>query len=79
MSKDFENVLEQVNQLTRSEQLELIASIARLLSENEPDVLPAHIIQENNRRLAAYDAGKTEGIPYKEALSYVREQINGNK
>ncbi|MCO6475634.1 MAG: addiction module protein [Phaeodactylibacter sp.] len=79
MSKDFENILEQVHQLTRSEQLALIASIARMLSDDEPDVLPEYIVQENNRRLAAYDAGKTKGIPYKEALNSVREQISRNK
>ena len=41
MSKDFENILEQVHQLTRSEQLALIASIARMFSDDEPDVLDA--------------------------------------
>lgn len=76
MSENFENVLEQVHRLTRSEQLALIASIAQLMSEDERDELPEYVVQENRRRLAAYDAGETEGIPYKEAMSYVREEIN---
>lgn len=76
MSKDFENVLQQVHQLTRSEQLALIASIAQMIGEDEPNLIPEYAVQENSRRLAAYDAGKTEGIPYKKAMNYVREQIN---
>ncbi|MBK9492909.1 MAG: addiction module protein [Haliscomenobacter sp.] len=77
MSKNFENALEQVQQLTRWEQLALIASIAQLIGEDEPDIFPEYVIQENRRRLAAYDAGETQGIPYQEALAYVREQISG--
>ena len=76
MSANFENVLQQVHQLTRSEQLALIASIAQMIGEDEPGLIPEYAIQENHRRLAAYDAGETEGIPYKKAISYVREQIN---
>jgi putative addiction module component (TIGR02574 family) len=37
MSKNFENVLEQVHQLTRSEQLALISSLAQMLGEDEMD------------------------------------------
>jgi len=63
MSKNFEQVIEQVHQLTRSEQLALIESIARMLSKDEPDdMLPESVIQENQRRLAAYDAGETKSI-----------------
>lgn len=79
MSKTFENVLEQVHQLSRSEQLALIASIAELIGEDEPDIFPEEVLRENRRRLAAYDAGETVGIPYQDALAYVREQINGHR
>ena len=54
----------------------LIASIAQMIGEDEPGLIPEYAVQENHRRLAAYDAGETEGIPYKKAISYVREQIN---
>ena len=76
MSKNFENVLEQVQHLTRSEQLALIASIAQIIGEHESDIFPEYVIQENHRRLAAYDAGETQGIPYQDALAYVRKQIS---
>ncbi|MDZ4679477.1 MAG: hypothetical protein SH848_10900 [Saprospiraceae bacterium] len=79
MSKNFENVLEQVHHLTRREQLALIASIAQITGEDEPDVFPEYVIQENRRRLAAYDAEETQGIPYEEALAYVREQISEHR
>lgn len=74
MSKTFENVLEQVYQLSRGEQLALIASIAQIIVEDEQDVFPEHIVEENRRRLAKYDAGDTTGIPYQDALAYVRER-----
>lgn len=73
MSKHFENVLEQVQHLTRSEQLALIASIAQIIGEDEMDIFPEYVIQENHRRLAAYDAGETQGIPYQDAMAYIRE------
>lgn len=76
MSHNFENVLEQVHQLTRSEQLELISTIAQILGEDETDELPEQVIAENRRRLSAYDAGETKGIPYKEAMRYVRTQMS---
>ena len=76
MSKNFENVLEQVQHLTRSEQLALIASIAQIIGEHESDTFPEYVIQENRRRLAAYDAGETQGVPYQDALAYVRQQIS---
>ena len=56
MSKNFETILEQVHHLSQWEQLALIASIAQIVGENEPDILPAHIIEENRRRLAAFEA-----------------------
>lgn len=80
MSKNLEQVIEQVHQLTRSEQLALIESIARMLSKDEPDdMLPESVIQENQHRLAAYDAGETKGIPYQEAMRYIREQSGGSR
>jgi hypothetical protein len=79
MSKNFETVLEQVHHLTRWEQLALIASIAQMIGEDEPDVFPNYVIEENLRRLATFDAGETQGIPYQDAMSYVREQINARK
>lgn len=79
MSKTFENVLEQVHQLSRGEQLALIASIAQIIGEDEPDDFPEYVIQENRRRLAAYDAGETIGVPYQDAIAYVREQLNGRR
>lgn len=79
MSENFENVLEQVHRLTRSEQLALIASIANMIGEDEPNMIPEYIIQENRRRLAAYDAGNSKGIPHQEAMSYVREKINARR
>ena len=79
MSKNFETVLEQVHHLSRWEQLALIASIAQLIGEDEPDHFPDHVIEENRRRLAAFDAGETKGIPYQDAINHVREQINARK
>ena len=79
MSKNFEEVLTQVHQLTRWEQLALIASIAQMIGDDESENLPEYVIQENQRRLAVYDAGEIQGIPYKEAMDYVREQINGRR
>lgn len=79
MSKNFENVLEQVHHLTRVEQLALIASIAQMIGEDEGDVFPEYVIQENRRRLAAYDARETQGIQYEDALAYVREQIGARR
>lgn len=76
MSHNFENVLKQVHQLTRLEQLALISAIAQILGEDETDALPKKFIAENRRRLSAYDAGKTKGIPYKEAMSCVRTQMS---
>lgn len=75
MSKNFESVLEQVNQLTRYEQLALIASIAQMIGEDESDIFPEYVIKENRRRLAAYDAGEIKAISYKDAMSYVRDQL----
>ena len=79
MSHNFNQVMEQVHRLTRSEQLALIESIARMLVDDELDVLPESVIQENQRRLAAYDAGESKGIPYQEAMRSVREQMGGIK
>jgi len=76
MSKNFENVLEQAQQLNRAEQLALISSIALMLSEDESDMIPEYVMEENRRRLADYDAGKTEGIFYKDAMQQVRDQLN---
>ncbi|MEN0006530.1 MAG: addiction module protein [Bacteroidota bacterium] len=77
MSKNFENVFQQAQELTRSEQLALIASIAQLIGEE--DGVPEYAIRENNRRLQAYDAGEVEGIPYKEALDFVRKQMDAHR
>jgi hypothetical protein len=60
MSKNFETILEQVHHLSRWEQLALIASIAQIIGEDEPDILLAHIIEENRRRLAAFEARETQ-------------------
>jgi hypothetical protein len=56
MSKKVQTILEQLRQLSRHEQLSLIASIAQLISEDEPYHFTDHIIEENRRRLAAFDA-----------------------
>jgi hypothetical protein len=48
MSKNFETILEQVHYLSRWEQLALIASIAQIIGEDEPDILLPHIIEEKN-------------------------------
>ncbi len=53
----------------------LIESIARLLGEDEQEMIPEEVIEENRRRLAAYDASETEGIPYQEAMNQVRERL----
>jgi hypothetical protein len=79
MSHHFENVLEQVHQLSRFEQLKLISTIAKILVAEETEGLPKYIIDENRRRLAAYDAKETKGIPYKEAMSYVRTEVNESR
>jgi hypothetical protein len=79
MSKNFQNILEQIRRLPRREQLALIASIAQLISEDEADHFPDHVIEENRRRLATFDAGETKGIPYRDAMNYVREQINARR
>lgn len=78
MSKHFENILEQVYQLSRSEQLALIESIAHMLNETEEFSIPASVQEENRRRLNNYDRGETKGIPFKDALNYVREKIKGS-
>lgn len=75
MSKNFKNILEQVQTLNKAEQLALISSIALMLSEEATSTIPETVIAENRRRLAAYDAGKAKGIPRQEAMLYVREQI----
>ncbi len=72
-------VLEQVHQLTRSEQLALIASIAQMIGDDEQSIFPDEVIRENNRRLAAYDTGQTQGIPYQEAMREIRNRVNPNK
>ncbi|MEM8527624.1 MAG: addiction module protein [Bacteroidota bacterium] len=75
MSNNFENVLEQVQMLNRFEQLQLISTIAQGLTNEEPKELPRYVIQENRRRLADYDAGVTQAIPYKKAMRSIRDQI----
>jgi hypothetical protein len=76
MSKHFEDVLEQVYRLTRSEQLALIALIAETIREDEfDDLVPDSVLLENRRRLAAYDAGDAPAIPYEEAKRLLRERI----
>jgi hypothetical protein len=75
MSKNFQTILEQIRHLSRREQLALIAYIAKLINEDEPD----HVIEENRRRLAAFDAEETKGIHYQDAMNYVREQINARR
>jgi len=75
MSNNFENVLEQVQMLNRFEQLQLISAIVQGLTNEEPKELPRYVIQENRRRLADYDAGVTQAIPYKEAMHSIRDQI----
>jgi hypothetical protein len=79
MSKNFQTILEQIRHLSRREQLALIASIAQLIGEDEPDHFPDYVIEENRRRLATFDAGETKGIPYRDAMNYVREQINARR
>ena len=54
--------------------------LAYLYNLDDEDIgeIPAYVIEENRRRLAKFDAGQSKGIPYKEALSYVRSQIKAS-
>ena len=79
MSEQFEHVLQQVHRLNRAEQLALIELIALLLGEDEQEKIPEEVIEENRRRLAAYDLGETEGIPCQEAMNQVRERLKVKK
>lgn len=71
MSRNFETILEQVRQLPREEQLALAAWI-----ENEESLeIPSQVINEGRRRLADYDAGKSQPIPYKQAMEEIRQEL----
>ncbi|MEZ4991913.1 MAG: addiction module protein [Saprospiraceae bacterium] len=71
MSKNFETILEKVRQLSREEQLALAAWI----ESGEELEIPTQVIEEGRRRLAAYDAGKSEPIPYKQAMEEIRREL----
>lgn len=71
MSKDFETILELVRQLSREEQLALVAWI-RKKGESE---IPPQIIEEGRRRLSAFDARIIKPIPYKQALDEIRRSL----
>lgn len=78
MSDTFQVVLQQAQSLARTEQLALIAAIAELLQTQETHLatIPDEVVVENRRRLAEYDAGTVEAVPFDEAMSEIREQIS---
>ena len=69
-------LFQEFTKLSASEQKNFLDEVLSYLYSEGMQELPPEVIEENLRRLQAYDAGETEGIPYQEALAYVRAQLN---
>ncbi len=65
--------------LSKSEQKSFLDEVLAYLHDSDDmGEIPAYVMEENRRRLADYDSGKSEGIPYKKALAHIRSQIKAS-
>lgn len=75
-----ETLLQEFTRLPKPDQKQFLAEImSYLVDDTEDYVIPDTVVAENCRRLAAYDAGEMEGIPYKEAMKQVRGAIDARR
>jgi putative addiction module component (TIGR02574 family) len=75
MSKAFEEVKDQVIQLSRPERLELICLLLELDKEGPNPEIEAAWEEEIRARVRAVEEGRVNGIPYEQVLERVDRRL----